>query len=124
MKEATATKEPVIYLTCFPTGGGSGWVCGSTVGGDVIAHALAEDGTGLGSHLSSSVGFAKHDIGLTSDWHHEDYREHYPSGYRVEWVEDPDTHEGWRAAFALNQQQARQAVESGANADVQAAGSQ
>ena len=91
-----------IFLTAFPTGGGSGAVNGSTRGGDVLACALAEDGTGLGSHLSSSVSFAKHDIGLTSDWHHEAYRAHCPNGYEVEWVDDPSTHTGWIAALALN----------------------
>ncbi len=94
--------KPKIYLTCFPTGGGSGRVHGSRPGGDVYASALAEDGTGLAGHLSSSVNFAKHDIGLTSDWQHDAYREHYPDGFELEWVDDAATHEGWQAALVLN----------------------
>ncbi len=91
-----------IYLAAFPTGGGSGRVHGSTRGGDVLGSALAEDGTGLASHLSSSVGFARHDMGLTSDWTHEYYREYCPDGFELEWVDDPETHAGWQAALALN----------------------
>jgi len=91
-----------IYLAAFPTGGGSGRVHHSTRGGDVLGCALAEDGTGLGSHLSSSVAFAKHDMGLTSDWHHESYRKHCPNGYDLEWIDDPPNHAGWMAAMVLN----------------------
>lgn len=91
-----------IYLTAFPTGGGSGAVQGSTRGGDVLGQALAEDGTAVAGHLSSGVNFAKHDMGLTSDWHHEQYRAHYPHGFDLEWVDDPETHPGWQAALALN----------------------
>jgi hypothetical protein len=93
---------PTIYLTAFPLGIGSGAVSGSTRGGDVMGEALAEDGTGLGGHLSSSVAFARHDMGLTSDWKHNIYAAHYPSGYRLEWVEDAATHGGWQAALVLN----------------------
>lgn len=91
-----------IYLAAFPTGGGSWYVRGSTPGGDVLGAALAEDGTGLGEHLSSSVAFAKHDMGLTSDWKHEYYKAHAPDGFTLEWVDDPSTHAGWQAALKLN----------------------
>lgn len=94
---------PKIYLYCIPTNSGLGIVKGSTAGGDVMACALAEDGTSLANHLSSSADFAKHDIGLTSDWHHDDYRAHYPDGYEVEWIdyEDLDAHKGFQKAWAL-----------------------
>ena len=77
-----------IYLAAIPTGGGSGRVHGSRRGGDVLGCALADDGTGLANHLSSSVEFAKHDMGLTSDWKHDYYREHAPNGFELEWVDD------------------------------------
>lgn len=83
-----------IYLACFPYHWGSH--------DDVIGNALAEDGTGLASHLSSSIDFSKHDMGLTSDWKHDTYAKHYPNGYELEWVDDPATHEGWQKALALN----------------------
>jgi len=61
---------------------------------DVIPQALAEDGTALASHFCSSVGFAKHDMGITSDWKHDIYQKHYPDGYELEWVDNPNSHEG------------------------------
>jgi hypothetical protein len=91
-----------IFLTAYATNSGSGNVHGSRPGGDVLGCALAEDGHVLAEHLSSSVGFAKHDMGLTSDWKHDRYREHAPDGYELEWVDDRKTHAGWQAALALN----------------------
>lgn len=91
-----------IYLTAFPLGSGSGRVHGSTPGGDVLGSALAEDGTGLCSHLSSSVAFAKHDMGLTSDWKHDFYREQYPDGFELVWIDDAATDPRWQAALTLN----------------------
>lgn len=52
-------------------------------GDDVISSALAEDGHVLSGHLSSSYGFAKHDMRLSSNWKHEYYSKHYPDGYEL-----------------------------------------
>ena len=93
-----------IFLAAFPLHSGSGLVRGSTVGGDVLGCALAEDGHCLAEHLSSSVDFAKHDMGLTSDWKHDRYRAHAPNGYILEWVDDPKVHGEWQAAIELNKQ--------------------
>ena len=79
-----------IYAYCTP------W------GGDVLGYAIAEDGTGLTSHLSSNPTWSQHDLGVTSDWHHDGYRKHYPDGYEVVWVEDIETHEGLRTALERN----------------------
>lgn len=97
--------KKTIYVTAFPTGGGSGLVHGSTRGGDVLGCALSEDGTGIAEHLSSSVTFAKHDMGLTSDWKHEYYREHAPDGYELVWIDDAPNDPRWQAALALNRAQ-------------------
>jgi len=69
---------------------------------DVSVHALAEDGTFLAAHVSSSEQFAKHDIGLTSERKHDAYRAHYPNGYELEWIDDPSPgkHAGLDEAFA------------------------
>ena len=93
-----------IYLYCLSTGMGSGAVRGSTPGGDVMGYALAEDGEGLASHYSSSVSFSKHDMGLTSDWKHENYKAHYPDGFELEWIDEADLgkHEGFQAALKKN----------------------
>jgi len=92
------TDKPKIYLFCEPA---QGWNPG-----DVYGRALAEDGTGLDGHLSSNETFSKHDMGLTSIWKHEIYREHYPNGYELEWIDakDLDTHEGFQKALKLNQE--------------------
>jgi hypothetical protein len=65
---------------------------------------MAEDGTGLTSHLSSNDSFSKHDMGITSDWKHDIYKEKYPSGYELEWIDEDklDSHEGWLKASELN----------------------
>ena len=65
--------------------------------------ALSEEGVVLAQHLSSSVAFAKHDLGLTSDWHHEKYRAAAPDGFELEWVDDRKTHTGWLAAIERNE---------------------
>lgn len=91
-----------IYLTAFPLGSGSGNVRGSTRGGDVLGYALAEDGVALAEHLSSNVNFARHDMGLTSDWKHDRYAAHAPDGFELVWVDDPATSDAWQAALVLN----------------------
>jgi hypothetical protein len=86
---------PRIFLVCFPA---QGWAPT-----DVLGFAVAEDGTGLCSHLSSSEEWSKHDLGFTSDWRKEIYQRHYPDGYVLEWVDDPDNNPDYQAALVLNQ---------------------
>jgi hypothetical protein len=74
---------------------------------DVLAYALAEDGEVLASHYSSSVNFARHDMGITGPWKHERYAQHYPDGYDLVDLLDLssqqlDEHLGFQAAFARN----------------------
>ena len=93
-----------IFLTAFPLHSGSGSVHGSRPGGDVLGCALAEDGHVLAEHLSSSMDFAKHDMGLTSDWKHDRYAAYALDGFELEWVDDTNRHAGWIVAFEKNQQ--------------------
>lgn len=66
--------------------------------------AMAEDGTYLAGHICSDHGFAHHDMGVDADgWKRDIYDKHYPEGYTVELVEDPASHKGIAAAYALNQ---------------------
>jgi len=95
MNNQNDAELPKIYLAAFP------WAAGCS---DVLGYALAEDGTGLCNHLSSSVTFSRHDLGLTSDWKHDIYDKHYPSGYQLIWIDNPGTHPGWQAALALNKE--------------------
>jgi hypothetical protein len=53
--------------------------------------AIAEDGNVLAKHLSSNTHWAKHDIGITSDWKHNYYKAHYPDGYELVWLDDVQT---------------------------------
>lgn len=69
-------------------------------GTDMIGgSALAEDGNFLAGHLSSHEGWFRHDMGLTSDWKHDKYAAHYPDGYELVEVENPEEHVGLQAAY-------------------------
>ena len=66
--------------------------------------AIAEDGTYLGGHICSSHCFAAHDMGvIETGWKRDVYAKHYPEGFHVVLVDDPKTHSGLQAAYALNQ---------------------
>ena len=88
---------PVIYG--FNNGGPPGFVS---------AVLLAEDGTALGGHVCSSEGYMPHDLGILQGSRpdrHETFREHYPDGYRMDFVPAADvlTHPGLGAAYQRNQ---------------------
>jgi hypothetical protein len=91
---------PVIYG--FNGGGEPGWM---------MAYLVAQDGTGMGSHLCSSEGYMPGDLGClegTRPNRHEGFREHYPEGYRMEFVRgNYRAHAGLMEALRLNQQQAK-----------------
>ena len=80
---------PEIYLF-VNSGKGTEWQSGS---------GLSEDGEFLSGHCSSSEHWARHDLGLTSDWKHELYRERYPDGFALVWVDEPKGHAGIDAAY-------------------------
>ena len=85
----------------------------------VTGAALSEDGHFLAGHLSSSEGWFRHDMGLTSNWKHKEYEKHYPNGYELIEVSDhhPGLHEGLDQAYQkhldLAQRQQREAGRSG-----------
>lgn len=68
---------PVIYG--FNNGGVSGWL---------NAVLIAEDGTDMGGHICSSEAYMPADLGIIEgrDDRHEGFRQHYPDGYRMEFV--------------------------------------
>jgi hypothetical protein len=68
----------------------------------LIVAAVSEDGVGLCSHCSSSINFAKHDIGYNSDWKHDIYNKEYPNGWKLVWVDNPKEHEGLQNALKKN----------------------
>jgi hypothetical protein len=96
---------PVIYG--FNNGGSPGWYSGVL---------LAEDGTCLGGHICSHEVYMSGDLGILAGSRpdrHETFREHYPDGYRMEFVGEADvrTHPGLEAAYQRNQAQREAAAE-------------
>lgn len=88
---------PVIYG--FNNGGSPGWY-------DAVL--LAADGTFMGGHLCSAESYMPHDLGIIEGSRpdrHEHFREHYPDGYRMEFVSGDavKAHQGLLAAFKKNQ---------------------
>jgi hypothetical protein len=70
---------PSIFAYSIPSG----------FGRDVFVYALAEDGEGLGNHMSSHDSWGKLDIGFAGDTRpdrHKTYQAHYPDGYKMEWT--------------------------------------
>lgn len=67
--------KPKIFIYCvFQQGTG------------YIGQALAEDGHGLGNHISSGPHFSKMD--MSNKYHQQEYIEYYPDGYELIWIED------------------------------------
>ncbi len=85
---------PKIYVF-INSGNGTDWIIGC---------AIAEDGHCLAGHCSSHYEWFKHDMGLTSNWKHDQYKAHYPDGYELVEVDNLKNHEGLAAACVLNQQ--------------------
>lgn len=86
---------PVIYG--FNNGGSPGWMSGVL---------LAQDGTCLGGHVCTSEGYMPSDLGVlegTRPDRHEAFRNHYPDGFRMDFVGYPEvmTHPGLDAAVKL-----------------------
>jgi hypothetical protein len=65
--------------------------------------ALADDGNVLAGHASSNEYWAQHDIGINSDWKHNLYKEHFPNGYELVWLDNPMEDEGFKKAVELNE---------------------
>lgn len=74
--------------------------------GNVSVEALAEDGHVLGGHISSSVAFGKRDIGYLPgtflERRHEQFKQHYPDGFEVVWIDSPESDERYIAAVKRN----------------------
>lgn len=100
-------------IFCF-INGGRGTDCN-------IVLAICEDGHCLAQHLSSNEWFARHDIGINSDWKHDKYEEHCQDGYELVWVDDPANSDELAAAYKKNQELA--AIEE-ANANTNIASSE
>jgi hypothetical protein len=68
------------FIIGFNNGGSPGWWS---------AELLAEDGMGLGGHICSDEAYMLHDLGIlegTREDRHKAFQEHYPNGYRMDFV--------------------------------------
>lgn len=100
---------PKIYVYSTSSNGGSG-----------MCHALASDGSVLGSHFCSNEQYALNDLGVNEGARpdrHETYAQHFPDGYEMEFIpaRELDSHEGFKHAYNNNQlasELARQQEES------------
>lgn len=99
-----------IFVWCVALGTGSGYISGSSVGGDVMGYAMSDEGIGLASHLSSNSEWSKHDMGISSSWKHNVYSKYYPNGYELVWLEENelDNNPEWVVAFELNKKMAEE----------------
>lgn len=89
---------PVIWG--FNNGGSPGWYS---------AVLIADSGDCLGGHICSSEGYMPHDLGIIDGSRpdrHEAFREHYPTGYRMDFVpaSQVKNHAGLMAAYKRNQE--------------------
>lgn len=100
---------PVIYG--FNNGGSFGFM---------HAQLIAEDGTGMGSHLCSSEGYMLGDLGILKGKRtdrHEGFKKHYPDGYRMDFVDAH--HPAVEKAYELNQKLADEKKNEGSDAKVE-----
>lgn len=82
-------------IFCFNNGGYDNWW---------TAMAVAEDGHVLASHICSHEVFMRHDLGITSDWKHDNYNEHYGEGnWELVWVDNTKEHKGLQLACERNE---------------------
>ena len=86
-------------------------IFGFNNGGDpgfYVAQLLTQDGWGIGSHICSHEGFMQGDLGITHGSRpdrHEEFRSHYPRGYRMEFVSSAEAanHTEFKAALKLGE---------------------
>lgn len=89
--------EELPTIIGFNNGGQMGWF---------EAVLIAEDGTILGGHVCSSEAYMPHDLGVlegSREDRHEEFKKHYPDGYRMEFVshaQAKEGHQGLKDAFA------------------------
>ena len=96
-KDLKIEQLPIIYIF------------GNTPPPWIEAYARAANGKVLGSHICSSEGYIKHDLGYfegtREDRHKKCYERHYPDGYKMEYVPVDLilSHEGLKEAMKENQ---------------------
>lgn len=72
--------------------------------GDTLGYAMIVDGANysiIENHYSSGINWTKHDMGITSDWKHEIYKEKFPNGYELIWLGGFENHEEAKKATEM-----------------------
>ncbi len=106
--KVTTMIKKKIY--CFNNGGSPGFM---------YAVAIAEDGNVLAEHCCSCEGYMRHDLGVDSDWKHENYNKHYGVGnWEAVWVANPIKSPELDAAFELNKNLEKQGIPEDVRAGV------
>lgn len=100
VKASTARGKPKIFVFCtgrVPADLRRG--TGANILNRLVGKAVAEDGTELGGRFSSTTRWLKLDMGIHSSCGlHEKYAAHYPNGYELVWLDEPDASPELRAA--------------------------
>ncbi len=89
--------QDLPYIYGFNNGGDDRWLSGVLI---------AEDGTKLGGHICSHEFYMEHDLGIlegSMPGRHEEFKKHYPDGYRMEFVSSNDikNHEQLMKAISI-----------------------
>jgi hypothetical protein len=67
------------------------YILSSGEGKFISGFAIAEDGECIASHCSSHRSWTRHDMGINSDWKHDQYKKKYPNGYElVDYIDVPE----------------------------------
>lgn len=54
--------------------------------GDTIGVAMDENLNVIANHFSSGICWTMHDMGITSGWKRDIYKNNYPDGYELVWM--------------------------------------
>lgn len=92
--------EDLPYIYGFNNGGSAGWYS---------AQLISQDGHGLGGHVCSHECYMEHDLGIlegTQEDRHEDFKKHYPDGYRMKFIPSSEVRDSpeLNEAYKLNQE--------------------
>ncbi|MEM9286780.1 MAG: hypothetical protein AAGA36_00430 [Pseudomonadota bacterium] len=85
------------------------WIIGFNNGpdsyGNYLGVLVSENGAILGEHICSCEGWMLSDLGIrdgTASWRHETFKEHYPDGYRMDFVSFDEAHQDMRLRNAFD----------------------
>ena len=69
---------------------------------DNVAMVITEDGNGVINTEANNKIDAMINLGVYGTNFHDQYNELFPQGWSIEWVDDPENHEGVMQATKIN----------------------